>query len=98
MVCYSEDATIIPETKDDLRGSSQIRQYRKKPKHLTGGTNPVKQQNGQVNKAVVISDYLRDVIWNYKIKIYKICVKPIMRYGMDTRLDTTRSKSLLGTA
>jgi len=59
----------------------------------------------QIDKASRIAEGLRDVIWKnqflkieVKTRIYKSCVRPIITYATETTADTTRTKSITGTA
>lgn len=83
----------------------QVMQFKYLGADITSGHDPVKELRGQINKALVMSGCLRDVAWNNKymrrdskVRIYKTCVRPIMTYGIETRADTTRTKTLLRTA
>jgi endonuclease/exonuclease/phosphatase family metal-dependent hydrolase len=56
----------------------------------------------QVLRAARIQGCLKDAIWKNKhmkmeskIRIYKTCVRPILTYGIESRADTTKTKSLL---
>ena len=56
----------------------------------------------QVNKAAAISGHLRYPIWknkhlsiDCKSKIYKVCVRPVMTYGAETRAETSVTKRIL---
>ncbi|XP_045461035.1 uncharacterized protein LOC123671322 [Harmonia axyridis] len=58
----------------------------------------------QADKACRVVGALRDVILNNKhmskhskAMIYKTCVRPIMTYGIETRADNKRTKSILRT-
>ena len=59
----------------------------------------------QTQKAAAISGCLKNMIWKNKhmniqskVRIYKTCVRPIMTYGIESRADTVRTKSLLRTS
>jgi len=59
----------------------------------------------QANKTNDIAGYLRDIIWKNrsmlteraKWKIYKTCVRPILIYATETRVETSRTKRILRT-
>ncbi|XP_019757717.1 uncharacterized protein LOC109536077 [Dendroctonus ponderosae] len=72
---------------------------------ISSRNEPIKPLKSQINKASLISGYLRDVIWNNKhmsidskVRIYKTCVRPILIYGIETRADTNKTKCMLRTA
>jgi len=63
-----------------------------------------KKIQGQTSKATRISGYLKEIIWRNKymkreakIRIYKICIRLIMTYAVETRADTKKTKSMIRT-
>ncbi|XP_057667256.1 uncharacterized protein LOC130900574 [Diorhabda carinulata] len=72
---------------------------------LSSYHDPVKDLKSQINKATAISGCLRQTIWaneymrkDSKVRIYKTCIKPIMTYGIETREETNKTKSMLRVA
>ena len=60
--------------------------------------------SGDLEKAFLISGYLRDIIWRSKYmsmdsqtRIYKTCVRTIMTYAIETRAENSTMKRLLRT-
>jgi hypothetical protein len=58
----------------------------------------------QANKASAVAGCLKATVWRNKdmlkeskVKIYKTCIRPILTYGIESRADTVRTKSLLRT-
>jgi len=52
-----------------------------------------------------MSGCLRQIIWaneymrkDSKVRIYKTCIRPIMTYGIETRQETNKTKSMLRVA
>jgi len=57
--------------------------------------NLKEEEQAQTTKVVTTSDYLRHITWKNKymnlkskIKIYRICVRPVMTYVIETRAGT----------
>jgi hypothetical protein len=55
----------------------------------------------QANKASTVAGCLKATVWRNKdmlkeskVKIYKTCIRPILTYGIESRADTVRTKSL----
>lgn len=57
-----------------------------------------------MDRAAAVAGCLKDVIWrnrdmrtDSKVRIYKTCVRPILTYGIESRADTVKTKSMLRT-
>ncbi|XP_060520825.1 zinc finger protein 761-like [Cylas formicarius] len=111
MVCYI-DIAIIAETEDDLQRQlhkfcqdkiiEQVSRLTYMGMDLPSYHNPVNNLRSQINKATAIAGCLRQMIWANqhmrKVRIYKTCIRPIMTYGIETREETNKTKSMLRVA
>jgi hypothetical protein len=69
--------------------------------------NLTQEVRNQVNKTTQISGCLQEIIWQNaytymstesKIRIYKICMRPILTYTAETQAETSKTKQLLRSA
>ena len=67
---------------------------------ITSSRDLEKEVKAQTLKAFLM--YLRDIIWRNKYmsvgsktRIYKICLRPIMTYAIETRAENSTTKRLL---
>jgi len=66
--------------------------------NITSNRKLEKEVQAQTIKVDIMSGYLRDIIWRdkytsfkSKIRIYKICMRPVMTYANETRAGITKS-------
>lgn len=66
---------------------------------ISSSHNSIGDIKSQVNKDSVMSDCLRDVLWQTSICIsiekweYINCVKPVLTYGIEIRAETNKTKN-----
>lgn len=113
MTISTEKTKSITFAKDPVRCKlvvqdkiiEQVSQFKYLGMDLSSHHDPAKDLRSQINKATAMSGCLRQTIWaneymrwDSKVKIYKTCIRPIMTYGIETREETNKTKSMLRVA
>ncbi|KAI4477630.1 hypothetical protein M0802_014675 [Mischocyttarus mexicanus] len=77
----------------------QVIKFRFLGVNITSSKNLIEEVPEQTRKAAMLSGCLGDIIWrnkymstNYKSRIYKTCVRPIMSYAIETRAEIAATK------
>jgi hypothetical protein len=88
----------------DNKTIEQVSEFKYLGVNVLSHSDVFEEVKNQATRASVVSGCLKDVIWSNKdmqlkskVRIYKTCVRPILTYGIETRADTVRTKSLLRT-
>ncbi|KAL6421250.1 hypothetical protein ACFW04_013665 [Cataglyphis niger] len=109
ILCYADDAVIIAENEDDLQRllnkfkttaeRFNMLIFRKKTQVMIP-----RERSKNAGKQSRIADYFSDIVWRNKymstknkIRIYKTCIRPILTYAAETRVETSRTKKMMRT-